>query len=838
MAREILPYVRNLGVSHVYASPIQKARKGSTHGYDIVDPREINPELGGRDAFNAFSDVLHAHDLKLIVDIVPNHMGIGPENPFWSSVLQWGEASPHAPVFDIDFKRGGGKVLLPVLGKPYDEALASGEIQLGFDPQQGFTIRFFSRAFPVAPRSCLRLLGQFDDRLAADPLLYEAEWKRLVQTSTPEDIAALCQSITSDHDALDAILREQSYRLAHWRLASTEINYRRFFEINALAGVRIEDEHVFAMTHELVFALVEEGRIDGLRIDHIDGLADPKTYLERLQRRVGPGFYIIAEKILERGEKLKAWPIAGTTGYDALNELDGILVAREAEAQLAAFYRKKVGETKNYADALDEAKLLVVERSFGAECDRITAGLYQLARKAESAQDISEASLRRVLKQAVVALPVYRTYVGAQGADAADRELIASDLARVRAAADAADLPAAYFLESVLAGELQAEEARALRCAFEQLTGPVMAKGLEDTLFYRHAPFLALNEVGADPSGFGYTREAFDEASRVRAQDWPASLIATATHDTKRGEDARARLLAMTAEPEFFLEQAESFLAHADGPDRNDAFILFQALAAAWPVVGAPAPDFGDRARGFFQKAMREAKRHSSWTDPDEDYEARALRLVDRCFETPRLRDPLQKLAHRFAWPGALNGLARTILKLTLPGVPDFYQGTELWDFAFVDPDNRRPVDFELRTQALGECHAYAPLSLLEEWQDGRIKQWLISRLLAHRAEDPELFAYADYEPRDCVNGISFERRYRERAIFVCVHTGTQMLKRGLLNPQGVMSSKDIWGSEKLTLSSGQWRNLLTGSAFAVEGAVACADVAGGLPWLILGKIA
>lgn len=839
MARKILPYLCELGVSHVYASPIQKARKGSTHGYDIVDPREINPELGGRDAFERFADDVHACGLKLIVDIVPNHMGIGPENPFWSSVLQWGEASPHARVFDINFERGGGKVLLPVLGKPYEEALTSSEFQLGFDPQRGFNIRYFDRAFPMAPRSCLRLLGQFDESYALDPVLFDAELKRLLQTLALEDIAALCRSITADHSAMDAILREQAYCLAHWRLASSKINYRRFFEINALAGVRVEDEHVFALTHELVSDLIEEGRIDGLRIDHIDGLSDPKTYLERLQQRVGPGFYIIVEKILERGEKLKPWPIAGTTGYDALNELDGVLTSREAAAPLDAFYREQVGERDVYADALDKAKLVVLERSFGAECGRISDGLYQLARRSGFAKHVSEQSLRRVLEHVVVALPVYRTYVGGQGADNADRVLIAKVMVRVRAELDAADHRAADFLESVIAGDLHAAGAGALRCAFEQLTGPVMAKGLEDTLFYRYAPFLALNEVGADPSCFGYTREAFHEAAQARAHNWPASLIATATHDTKRGEDARARLLAMTAAPEFFLQEAEAFLAQAEGPDRNDAFILFQALVAAWPIDGSiPADDFKERLGGFFRKAMREAKRHTSWTDPDEDYEAKALRLVDRCLEESRLRDPVQRLARRFAWPGALNGLARTILKLTLPGVPDFYQGTELWDFAFVDPDNRRPVDFKFRAQALRDCSALAPQALLDDWHDGRIKQWLIARLLAERAANPDFFAYADYEPRDCETGISFERWRHEDVLFVCVPTGAQMLKRGLLDAPGVLCANDLWGAEKLTLSHGSWRNLLTGSAFAMERGVACADVAGGLPWLVLGKMA
>ena len=603
MAREILPYSRKLGISHVYASPIQKARKGSTHGYDVVDPREINPELGGRAAFDAFAHELHALGLKLIIDIVPNHMGIGAENPFWSSVLRWGERSPYAGVFDIDFKRGGGKVLLPVLGQPYAQALEAGEFSLGFDAQRGFVIRYFDRGFPVAPQCYAKLAPSLADPDLLAPDTFDAALDRLAKKVDDDDLQAICERVSKDADALDALIREQHYRLAHWRLAGSEINYRRFFEINALAGVRVEDERVFKLTHELIFDLVDKGQVDGLRVDHVDGLADPQSYLRRLQERVGPGFYIVVEKILERGEMLKSWPIAGSTGYDALNELDGVLVEREAQRAIDAFYRERVGEAANYETALEEAKRLVLERSFGAECDHIADGLFKLAQNAPRMMDVSHASLQRVLQQAVVALPVYRTYVGAHGPDDADRRLITETMEKVRARANPADAVAVDFLQAVLCAEIDTPEGAGVRRAFEQLTGPVMAKGLEDTLFYRHAPFLALNEVGADPSCFGYAKEAFDESAMIRARDWPASLIATATHDTKRGEDSRARLFAITAAPERFLADAEAFLARAQGPDRNDAFILFQALVAAWPLDGSPAEELRRARAGLLPES-------------------------------------------------------------------------------------------------------------------------------------------------------------------------------------------------------------------------------------------
>lgn len=838
MAREILPYLKRLGVSHVYASPIQTARKGSTHGYDVVDPREINPELGGRAGFDAFEQALHTLGLKLIVDIVPNHMGIGADNKFWNSVLQWGEASPHARLFDIDFARGDGRIMLPVLGKPYAQTLAAGELGLAFDPERGFLLRYFGREFPVSPPSCAQLLGPRYPAGFSSPDGFQAALKELAQTGTPDEFDALCRSVSADHARLDALIAQQCYRLAHWRLAASEINYRRFFEINALAGVRVEEENVFEFTHELIFDLVDGGAIDGLRIDHVDGLADPGRYLDRLQARVGPGFYLVVEKILHRGERLKPWPVAGSTGYDALNELDGVLVDVRAREALLRFYHDVVGERLDYRQALAAAKRLVVERSFGAECQHVADELYRAAADIHPALDLSRASCLRAVKQAVAAMPVYRTYAGADGPDEADRKLIAKTLDQVRAAARADDRLAIDFLQQALCAEAPARGAAAVRRAFEQLTGPVMAKGLEDTLFYRHAPLLALNEVGADPACFGYARSAFDSAVAARARDWPASLIATATHDTKRGEDARARLLAMTAEPEALLAQAARFLDLAEGPDRNDAYILLQGLVGAWPLDDAQVGDeFAKRARGFFRKAIREAKLHSSWTDPDEAYEARALSLVDACVETGELREIVAGLARRFAWPGALNGLARTILKLTLPGVPDFYQGAELWDFAFVDPDNRRAVDFGLRARQLAGLEAQRPLALLAHWRDGRIKQWLISQLLAARARAPDLFAWGDYATLSSGAGIAFQRAHAAQALVVVAPTGTELLKRRLLQDPAAIDASALWGAEKLALSRGLWRNLLTGSAFASEGAMACDEIADGLPWLILGKL-
>lgn len=877
MASEILPYLAALGISHVYSSPIQQAQRGSTHGYDVIDPRVINPELGGEDGFDAFVEKLHANGLKLLLDIVPNHMGIGADNPFWFSVLQWGARSPFAHVFDIDQKRNGadGKIILPFLSAPYGEALESGALSLGVATERGaIVIRHFDAEFPICPLDYARLLKNASARIAPDSSAGTAlgrlasAYRRIAdqpdvvaradslqrgftalmsEARVASALEATLRELSADHGAFDALISRQAYRLAHWRLAGTEVNYRRFFEINALAGVRVEDRRVFDLTHELVLKLVREGKVDGLRIDHIDGLADPAGYLAMLQSAVGPGFYIVAEKILEPGEQLRHWPIAGTTGYDALNEIDGMLLNRGAAEPVQNTYRDVAGQRQSYHEALVAAKQMVLARSFGSETTAIVADLLIIATAARRTCDIGAAALLRALMGYVVAIPVYRTYVGASGADAADRAIVAQALLDAEALVEAGDGDALSLLGRVLVGDLeqaQADLASRVRQRVEQLTGPVMAKSLEDTLFYRYVPFLALNEVGADPAQFGITHDGFDEAARRRAIEWPGSMIATATHDTKRGEDARARLLALTDDPEEWRSSTERFLASTDGPDANDRMLVFQALVGAWPLeLLAEAPGeiepFRERFDEFLIKALREAKRHSSWTDPDEAYEQSAKDFL-KAVLTPSspafafLRDE----AARVAFAGALNGLARTILKATLPGVPDFYQGTEYWDFSLVDPDNRRSIDYAMRELSLAKTEMELPQALLSQWQDGRIKQFIVAKLLADRKMRPDLYAYGSYVPARTMPGIAYERVLDNERLFVCTLTGTGLLQRKLIADADDLAKPAFWSDAKLRLSPGRWRNLLTGAALDSKGEVALAQVAGGLPFLILGTVA
>ncbi|MDB5508545.1 MAG: malto-oligosyltrehalose synthase, partial [Hyphomicrobiales bacterium] len=873
MAREILPYLAQLGISHVYASPIQAAQPGSTHGYDVVDPRIVNPELGGEDAFEAFVSELHAQGLKLIVDIVPNHMGIGAENPFWFSVLQWGQESPYADVFDIDWRRdgAGGKLMLPVLGAPYGDALRAGDLKLDFDAKRGaFVIRHHDSIFPVCPREYGGLLHAALLRLGSDtraaaalerlarayvtivdmpdaPARASSLERGLSALAGEENIASAIEEMLADVsgsiDTLDALIGRQSYRLAFWRLAGSELNYRRFFEINTLGGVRVEDPRIFDMTHALILRLVQDGKIDGLRVDHIDGLADPGAYLEMLQSAVGPGFYIVAEKILEPGEEMRRWPIAGTTGYDALNEIDGLLLDRSARAKIDETYRDVVGVRETYHDALIAAKKMVLERSFGSESGAIVRDLAALSNMHRDTRDLGSAALARAVAAFVVSLPVYRTYAGAAGADEADAVLVDETMVAARAHILPGDEGALAFLREVLVGARDAgspELARRARLRIEQLTGPVMAKSLEDTLFYRHVPWLALNEVGSDPDRFGLSRDEFDRGVTHRAEHWPAAMIATSTHDTKRGEDARARLFALTSDADAWQSLTRRFLETTEGPDANDRYLILQTLIGAWPLDwldGSPdrasVDAFAERAEAFLTKALREAKRRSSWTDPDEAYETRAKEGL-RSILTPgsTVFALLQGTGVNVALAGAMNGLARTALKATLPGVPDFYQGSEFWDFSLVDPDNRRPVDFVRQAERLRDTAT--PASLLARWRDGGIKQFMIHKLLQDRAQRPDLYAFGDYKPLSSSMGISYERSYARERLVVHVPTGTELLKRG---PLTQIPGSDVFGEARLRLSPGKWRNLLTGTTLDSEGEVACAKIADSLPWLLLGTL-
>ncbi|WP_445502911.1 malto-oligosyltrehalose synthase [Microvirga sp. G4-2] len=877
-AVRIVPYLAKLGISHVYASPIHAASPGSTHGYDIVDHSAINPELGGEEGFLRLSDALTAHGLKLLLDIVPNHMGVGGSaNGWWLSVLEWGRLSPAADAFDIDWERPGaqGKLIVPVLGSLYGEALEKGELQLKFDANEGnFSVWHWEHRLPICPTTYPMVLDQalaaLDERAKAGDLLALTERLRAMGEPTSLEhpsslqeegeqlkrqlsrIAADQPSIRKaiDHalkflngtqglpdsfNALHRLLEAQSYRLAYWRVASSDINYRRFFDINNLAGMRVEVPEVFERTHELILRLVKENRIHGLRIDHIDGLADPEGYARALQRKVGPGFYVVVEKILEPGEQLRPWPVAGTTGYDALNLIDGVLLDEQAGETFERIYRGASGPADEYDDLLKQAKLEMTQSNFAGELEVLVSDIKTIADASRHTRDYTAYALRRALVEIIAVFPVYRSYLGEGEPSLADVHLVEGAVQAAKQSSALPDRSVHDFIAAVLFGRGQAADpadVRRFRRRFQQLTGPVMAKSLEDTLFYRYGRLIALNEVGGDPGHFGLTLQEFHEANAKRASDWPYAMIATATHDTKRGEDARARLLALSEIPEeweeavsLWREAISPYLSDVNGsaaPDANDQVILLQALLGAWPLElldgddGQKLASFHERMKGYVTKALREAKRQTSWVNPNNEYEEAALSVLQAVLDPKGgVLDRLRPLARRISVLGMLNGLSRTILKMTLPGVPDIYQGTEFWDFSLVDPDNRRPVDYTARARALAEIPSLE--ALLSEWQDGRVKQSILARLLQDRASTPSLYADGDYqaipvEGERASHVIAFMRQHGDGKLAVIVPRHWN----SLVSTDRPKFDPAMWSGLGLALPDGQWRNVITGQVSTI----------------------
>ena len=815
-AARLAPYFAGLGVSHVYASPIQKARPGSTHGYDIVDHAQINPELGGEAGFARLTQALAQHGLKLLLDIVPNHMGVGgADNSWWLSVLEWGEQSPHAHVFDIDWERAGPdrKLVLPFLGKPYGAALRDGELQLRFDEDEGsFSVWHWEHRFPLNPLDYRWLLEWAQvaggGGLAMRPLyLIADELRELAEAPRPvtaegrvercerikRDLAAHAKSSRAIRDAIDKaaafacgdprtaesfaplhrVLERQSYRLAFWRVASAEINYRRFFDINALAGVRAEDDAVFKATHALIFRLIDEGAVHGLRIDHVDGLARPGKYLTSLRDRLGPDFPIYVEKILEPGESLPNWPIAGTTGYEAMAELDSLFVETSSEAALTERYESIDGAGGAFATLLRRAKLEVQRASFGSELATLAADVKRAADADLLTSDFTLDALRQAISEIIAALPVYRTYIENGAVQSVDRTLLTQAVDDAIAGTSLETSTAHELVRAIILAPADANRSPSRQIAierivrrFQQLSGPVMAKSLEDTLFYRYGRWVALNEVGGDPARYGIDAAQFHAFNAERAERWPDALTTTATHDMKRGEDVRARLAALTHAPDVWLRLVDAAeRVNVEAPDARDRYMLLQTFVGAWPAGecdDAPAAADAvllDRFAAYAIKAVRESKRRSSWTAPDEAYEAALRAWVEALLEDAEFRGALERDLPRVVRAGRSVSLARLALKLTMPGAPDTYQGGEFEDLSLVDPDNRRAVDYAAREAALA-----APV-------DGfsRRKQALTATLLRDRARTPLLYSRGDYrplaEPRP--GTIGFERRYEGERLVV-----------------------------------------------------------------------
>jgi (1->4)-alpha-D-glucan 1-alpha-D-glucosylmutase len=830
-AAALLPYLERLGVSDCYTSPFFETASRASHGYDVNDHDRLREELGGEPAFQRFAAALRARGMGLLIDLVPNHMGIARnDNARWREVLAEGPAAPSAAYFDIEWTpvKGElrGKVLLPILGDQYGAVLDSGQLRLTLDAE-GFSVRYYDWSMPLAVRSWARILGHrlgdvqarlgaehpdlaelksliarlttMPPRTAAEPGRLTAGGPELegvrktlaallgaspVVRAVVEDTVRLFNGTPGDphsFDLLDALLGEQAYRLAYWRVAGEEINYRRFFDINELAAIRVEEPEVFAATHRLVFRLVGEGAVTGLRVDHPDGLYAPAEYFRRLQEgcaraqgREGGDFYVVAEKILAPGEHLpEGWATAGTTGYEFLNLVNGIFVDRAQARAVEHVYARTIRVRPPFTEVVNTCKRLIMETSMASEINMLGHRLNQLSEKHRSSRDFTLRSLTRALREIIAAFPVYRTYVGDDpgGISARDREYIARAVAQGKRRTPAMAESVYDWIQDVLtlrfpawATEADRQERLDFVRRFQQITGPVTAKGYEDTLLYRFNRLVSLNEVGSDPSRFGTSLAEFHAENVERQRRSPHALSATGTHDTKRGEDVRLRISVLSEIPAEWGARLAAWHRRnrkhrtvVDGapvPGANTEYLVYQTLVGAWPIEMV-------RLREYMLKAVREAKVHTSWTNPHGRYEEALMKFIDAILDPARSAAFLEDftLFHaRVAHFGALSSLGQTLVKLTAPGVPDFYQGSELWDLNLVDPDNRRPVDWAERRRLLDEVlaalaatpdRAAVAHELAKSKADGRVKLFVIHQGLAVRRAHRALFEAGAYRPLD-----------------------------------------------------------------------------------------
>jgi (1->4)-alpha-D-glucan 1-alpha-D-glucosylmutase len=965
-AGALVPYLQDLGITDLYASPILKARAGSTHGYDVTDSQSLNPELGGEAPFRALCAALHDRGMGLLLDIVPNHMAASAENAWWMDVLEHGHASPWASVFDVDWHGGAAvgagddedaasaagapgddAIVLPVLGEPYGRVLEGGQLRLVLDPDAVLLLAYQDHRFPIEPGSWAPILrgaagpdasaaapaGSADPPGAAPAVPADADGaaaatlRRLLA-----DIDALpppgapqrrtaCESIRAalgallesspaaqarieaslrhvngtpgaprSFDTLDALLRRQAYRLTHWRLAAEIINFRRFFDISELVGARVDLPEVFEMTHALLLEMVRHGCVAGLRVDHVDGLFDPAGYLERLQRALrgagadgakdgddapdapggaasaAPPFYVVVEKILTGDERLRPhWPVFGTTGYDFLDALNGLFVDPEGLRALDGIYARVMGRATRFADLLYEQKKRVISDLFGVEMRRQAAELCRLAGRDRHGRDVAARHLEHALTEVTACLPVYRTYVREAPVSIEDRQVIEAALAEARRRDPATeqqrgrreaglDDEALDFLRRTLLletapdlSETEREDLRRFVMRWQQKTGPVTAKGLEDTALYQYNRLLSLNYVGSDPDPDPATLsvQAFHEHNRRMLDAWPHTLTSTSTHDSKRSEDVRARLHVLSEIPSAWERAARRWsrmnlplrrrVAGRLVPGHNREYFLYQTLLGAWPLNEDEIDPFRERVKAYLIKASREAKVRTSWLDPDLEHEEALLEFVDALLDARANRaflDDFLRFERRVAWPGALNSLTQLLLKIVSPGVPDFYQGTEVWNLRLVDPDNRVPVDFAAHRdmlRALRDAETAAGpdarllcADLLRGWKDGRIKMYTLTRALAHRRARPALYQEGEYLPIGAAG---------PRASHLCAlarrHGGDWALcaapvriARAAATPGAAPLGPRAWRATALTLPPGApaaWRNVFTGETLRAQ---------------------
>lgn len=932
-AADLVSYLAELGISDAYASPLLAARPGSLHGYDVVDPSRLNPELGTEEDFEALARALGACGMGLLLDIVPNHMCVAdPSNRWWADVLENGPSSPYARMFDIDWHPPKAelaqKVLLPFLGDQYGRVLENQELRIVF--QGGaFFVEVYDKLLPLAPRSWRRLLEPAlgalrrtlpetdSHRMELESILTALEHLPGREETRPEKIrerlrekevirrrlAALVEASADvreaverslrdingrrgdprSFDRLEALLGDQAYRLCFWQVAADEINYRRFFDLNELAAIRVEDPEVFEAVHGAVFEYVRRGWVTGLRIDHVDGLYDPLAYLRSVQeaaaRALGapadPGrlpLYVVVEKVLMRDERLSPqWPVHGTTGYDFLNLLNGLFVDPRGAEALKDFYRRFTGGASDVREALATCKKFIMHVSMASELFMLACRLDAISEQHRWSRDFTRESQRFALREVTAWFPVYRTYIRGEGEaiSAEDRRHVWEAVLEARRRSPATSPSLFEFIRQVWLlehpdglTEAQREERRQFVMRLQQFTGPVMAKGLEDTLFYRHFPLASANEVGAEPGRLSASLEEFHARNAERAISWPHALLATSTHDNKRSEDVRARLNVLSEIPAAWAAAAErwrrqnrphkSIVEGREAPDANEEYLYYQTLVGVWPLgtpSGAEWEDFTRRIEEYMIKALREAKLHTSWITPNEPYEAAARQFVRRTLDATVSGAFLADLA-AFQAPvsraGMLNSLSQIVLKVASPGVPDFYQGTEIWDLSLVDPDNRRPVDYRRRRElleSLREEEAAAPRGLaarlLARPEDGRIKMHVTRAALRFRAAARDLFERGSYVPL-AVSGsraahvCAFARRRGSRAAVAAAGRFFLALGAAERPPVGPSAWEDTVLVLPADLAESAWRDVLTGRRIPPREVLALADLFAELPAALL----
>lgn len=915
-ATSLISYLAALGITHCYASPYLRARPGSVHGYDIIDHNSLNPEIGTPADYEEFVNELHKHGMGQVLDIVPNHMGVmGSDNSWWLDVLENGEASVYADFFDIDWDpiKGElqGKVLVPILGDQYGNILEQGELKLIFDAEHGeFSIFYHQHRFPINPLEYPRVLRfelaelesqlgmTHDDILELQsiatafghlPTRGNINHEKMAERNREKEIqkrrlAALCTRSTAicnfihrnveilngtpgeprSLDALHELIKSQAYRLAQWRVAADDINYRRFFDINDLAAVRTENPAVFSATHRFIMQLVAEGKVNGLRIDHPDGLYDPAKYFRDLQREINGNdsgesrpVYVVAEKILTSNEHLrKEWPIYGTTGYEFANLVNGLFVDPTTATRMERIYRSFTGRDENVQDLMYNCRRLILKISLASELNVLANLLSRIALANRHTCDFTVNSLRSALSEIIASFPVYRTYVAGEQVSPEDRRYIEQG---VNAGARRSNLPDPTvfdFIRRVLLIESNGDEPRWYRNAFirftmkfQQVTSAVMAKGLEDTAFYRYNRLVSLNEVGGDPTKYGVSVESFHQANQERMRSWPHSVLASSTHDSKRSEDVRARINVLSELPAQWRSSLRRWrdwnrgkkknIEGVPAPDRNDEYLLYQTLVGAWPL-GNPDPpgweNFVHRMQQYMFKAVREAKEHSSWANPNVQYENAVNDFVHAILDRTRKNRFLtnfQEFQARVSRIGLFNSLSQTLLKLTCPGSPDIYQGNELWDFSLVDPDNRRPVNYSRRQELLQDlldrekerecepgCRARALLNSLDE---DRAKLWLTFKALTYRRERAAFFQNGRYIPiaatgHASAHLCSFARQHEgQTAIVVVPRLCATLLGDKKQSPVGA----DVWAQTYLEIPAEiectEFRNVLTGETVQVQ---------------------